>query len=71
MWSEWTVCTGMCSKGRQVRERTCNNPRPQGKGNDCPGVSAMLKKCTHSAPFCEGLPKKKQRMFYKLYVSLN
>ena len=56
-WGEWTVCTAICSQGRRMKERTCNNPRPQGEGRDCVGDSYAVEECSHHAPFCEGTPE--------------
>eukprot|EP00112_Aurelia_sp_Birch-Aquarium-sp1_P019789 Seg4965.1 transcript_id=Seg4965.1/GoldUCD/mRNA.D3Y31 product=Hemicentin-1 protein_id=Seg4965.1/GoldUCD/D3Y31 len=37
-WENWTPCKGKCGMGLKVRERTCTNPKPQGKGKDCSGL---------------------------------
>lgn len=46
-WSEWTTCDQSCGEGLQVRERSCNNPMPKGKGQDCEelGESSESKSC--------------------------
>ncbi|XP_038064284.1 uncharacterized protein LOC119734796 isoform X2 [Patiria miniata] len=56
-WSAWTVCSAICSKGRRVKERACNKPRPQGEGNDCEGESFTEEECSQHAPYCEGIPE--------------
>jgi len=42
-WSQWYECNETCanSEARQFRNRTCTNPAPGVRGNDCPGQSVM------------------------------
>jgi hypothetical protein len=37
-WSDWTTCSKTCGGGVKGRERTCTNPKPDGKGKDCSKV---------------------------------
>eukprot|EP00795_Rhopilema_esculentum_P014505 gene14505-5565_t len=51
-WMDWTPCTGRCGKGYKVRERTCTNPVPKGKGKDCSdlGNSTEIGACDTGKP---------------------
>lgn len=39
-WGAWTPCKGACGLGEKVRERTCTNPIPKGKGKDCSSLGS-------------------------------
>ena len=44
-WSSWGVCSNQCGDGTQTRSRTCNNPTPAHKGNDCQGNAQESQTC--------------------------
>ena len=44
-WSGWGECSVTCSKGIQVRLRTCSHPLPQYGGKNCSGDSSDIKHC--------------------------
>ena len=46
-WSGFTVCSKSCGEGFQIRERMCNNPKPQGGGKDCSviGSDTITRSC--------------------------
>lgn len=44
-WSNWSHCSVSCSRGSQLRFRTCTKPPPQHGGQNCPGNSSDLKYC--------------------------
>ena len=66
-WEKWTPCEGSCGMGKKVRERTCTNPMPQGKGKDCRGLG----KSTERVP-CDTGKKcpSKSRLHYLLVCSM-
>ena len=35
-WNDWATCSVTCGGGTQSRIRECNNPSPQGSGDQCP-----------------------------------
>lgn len=51
-WGNWSVCTATCGKAKQIRQRTCDNPRPQHGGRPCIGHSSQKRKC--KVPSCLG-----------------
>ena len=44
-WSDWSACSKTCGIGEKARERTCNNPKPQGKGSKCIGDKEEKMNC--------------------------
>ena len=44
-WGKYSACTKTCGTGRQTRTRACNNPKPSGGGQKCPGSPSETKKC--------------------------
>ncbi|XP_062514680.1 A disintegrin and metalloproteinase with thrombospondin motifs adt-1-like isoform X2 [Corticium candelabrum] len=46
-WSAWTttVCTKRCEAGHQEKFRKCDNPKPSGRGADCPGIERETVPC--------------------------
>jgi hypothetical protein len=44
-WSSWTSCDVTCGNGTHIRTRTCTNPLPANKGNDCIGESVDSSEC--------------------------
>ncbi|EDO41039.1 predicted protein, partial [Nematostella vectensis] len=44
-WTKWTACTVTCGGGTRVRERSCTNPAPQGKGKHCEGSASETRSC--------------------------
>ena len=44
-WSHWSDCSRTCSRGSQVRFRTCSNPSPQHGGQSCTGNSSDFRNC--------------------------
>ena len=44
-WSTWSHCSVTCSRGSQVRFRTCSDPTPQHGGQNCSGNSSDIKYC--------------------------
>ena len=49
-WGEWGSCEGPCGKGRQIRVRTCTNPRPEFNGLLCQGVPEQDRQCETGIP---------------------
>ena len=45
VWSNWTDCTARCGNGLRIRTRTCDNPLPQNRGQNCTGDKVMTEKC--------------------------
>ena len=45
-WSNWDKCDAACGKGRQIRFRTCTNPKPQHGGRLCFGSPEEWRECT-------------------------
>ena len=44
-WSEWDNCTLACGGGNQTRTRTCDNPPPEHKGEDCGADNSETQAC--------------------------
>ncbi|XP_046845449.1 thrombospondin-1-like [Xenia sp. Carnegie-2017] len=44
-WGNWSDCSKTCGKGRQLRFRSCTNPKPQHGGRDCKGVREDQQAC--------------------------
>ena len=44
-WSRWSDCSRTCSRGSQVRFRTCSDPSPQHGGQSCTGNSSDFRNC--------------------------
>ena len=45
-WSDWTNCTATCGRsGSRIRQRSCDNPLPDGNGVDCVGDGEDIEKC--------------------------
>ena len=44
-FEEWSECSATCGGGRQIRIRTCTNPRPAHGGADCLGEKREAKSC--------------------------
>ena len=54
-WSEWIaedICSASCGQGTVPRKRSCTNPAPSGRGDDCQGPSEDVYPCTMEA--CPG-----------------
>ena len=45
VWSHWSDCSMTCSRGSEVRFRTCSNPSPQHGGQNCSGNSSDVRYC--------------------------
>ena len=45
LWDDWSDCTEECGGGTQERARSCDNPEPQGGGEDCQGRSYEDRAC--------------------------
>ena len=37
IWGSWGTCFVTCGDGMRTRTRTCDNPPPANRGDDCPG----------------------------------
>jgi hypothetical protein len=44
-WGAWGTCTKECGGGNQIRNRSCNNPTPQGDGKSCDGLASESQEC--------------------------
>ena len=52
-WGPYGDCSKSCGGGEETRHRTCTNPPPSGRGNDCSqlGPSSFTRECnTQSCP---------------------
>ena len=50
-WGPWTKCTKTCGFGSKVRNRKCDDPRPEYGGKNCSGKSEENTECsTWSCP---------------------
>ena len=49
-WSKWGMCDAKCGKGRQIRFRTCSDPKPQYGGRSCDGSAKEWRECISSIP---------------------
>lgn len=47
-WNPWSSCTVTCGGGVQVRQRTCDNPAPSGKGKKCEGPDEGTRLCSQN-----------------------
>ena len=45
LWGAWGLCKAECGMGKQMRSRTCSNPKPQYGGNSCDGFAKEWRKC--------------------------
>ena len=52
LWDDWSDCTEDCGGGTQEKSRVCDNPAPQGGGEDCQGRSYESRACNTFA--CPG-----------------
>ncbi|CAB4000667.1 iron-sulfur NUBPL isoform X1 [Paramuricea clavata] len=50
-WGNWTVCSVTCGKGRQLRFRSCTNPKPPFGGRDCKGAREGKQDCMDTPHF--------------------
>jgi chondroitin sulfate proteoglycan 4 len=47
-WGRWDECSAQCGFGYRTRRRKCDNPFPQGGGQDCQGCHLDFELCnTH------------------------
>nr|XP_023660300.1 SCO-spondin [Paramormyrops kingsleyae] len=44
-WTPWTECTKSCGGGMQSRQRECDSPTPEGKGDFCEGPGSEIQSC--------------------------
>ena len=44
-WGAWSNCPVTCGGGKQIRVRSCNNPKPSGGGKACDGEKENKKNC--------------------------
>ncbi|XP_060086023.1 uncharacterized protein LOC132565398 [Ylistrum balloti] len=44
-WGNWSECSVSCNGGLQTRNRTCNSPKPQYGGQECPGDEYDTSSC--------------------------
>ena len=51
-WQGWSDCSQTCGSGSQTRRRMCNDPPPNGGGNECQGNYAESVSC--NAENCPG-----------------
>ncbi|XP_052280866.1 SCO-spondin-like [Dreissena polymorpha] len=49
-WSEWDKCSAACGIGKQIRFRTCSNPRPSLGGMICIGMPEETRDCNSGKP---------------------
>ena len=43
-WSSYGDCSANCGGGTQMRTRTCDNPVPRNRGQDCQGDSVEVRR---------------------------
>ena len=53
-WTPWNECSKSCGEGTRLRERRCNNPKPENEGADCAGNSTETELCQVTA-ICPGI----------------
>ena len=52
-WSTWSACSVECAGGNQTRTRTCNEPRPDNGGQNCPSETGYdIRQCNSQS--CPG-----------------
>ena len=52
-WSQFFECSKLCGGGKQLRNRSCDNPRPSHGGADCSGNAEETRTC-NTEP-CRGI----------------
>ena len=45
IWGSWGTCSVTCGNGTKARTRTCDNPPPANRGDDCPGPQQETSAC--------------------------
>ncbi|XP_027005082.2 SCO-spondin isoform X2 [Tachysurus fulvidraco] len=47
-WGEWSECDAECGGGVKIRSRSCSNPPPKNRGQECEGMTMQTQSCnTH------------------------
>ena len=45
VWHDWGACSVTCDNGTRTRTRTCDNPPPANRGDDCQGSAQQTSEC--------------------------
>ena len=54
-WSKYSACTKSCGGGSKVRQRECNNPKPENGGKDCSLLGPGVESVTCNTQACPGM----------------
>lgn len=61
-WSSWTDCSATCGKGKRVKTRKCNSPRPSHGGRFCVGKTKERETCKNAS--CKNGKTKSKKRYY-------
>jgi len=62
VWEDWGTCSVTCNKGTRTRTRTCDNPPPANRGDDCQGSAQQTSECVLNQ--CPGKCQKPSRITF-------
>jgi len=67
VWQDLGTCSVTCDNGTRTRTRTCDNPPPSNRGDDCQGSAQETSECVMNE--CPGKRHIKQTSAENLLLS--